>query len=229
LDGAHLGSDVERLNQALASRRPGSILDLACSLPRAHPQGAVFNYSTIDTCVLGALVAAATGRPLADYGAEMLWGPAGMEADAYWLLESEGGLEWGGFGVSACLRDVGRFGQLVLENGEAFSGRRVLPLGWRDLAGQPDCAPNACGRLMPKNSLGYGYQWWVLPRGPTGIHRGAFVAIGVFGQYIYVHPAEHVVVVIQSAWHQHHDTDAVFETFALFRAAVLALRPDPAA
>src|SRR5262249_20471087 len=96
----------------------------------------------------GAVAAAATGRPLADYCAETIWGPAGMEANGYWLLESEGGLEWGGFGVSACLRDVGRFGQLVLEDGEAFSGRRVLPLGWRDLAGQPDSAPTAFGRLM---------------------------------------------------------------------------------
>jgi CubicO group peptidase (beta-lactamase class C family) len=228
LEGEKFGSDVERLNQALASRRPGSILDLACSLPRAHPQGAVFNYSTIDSSVLGALVAAATGRPLADYGAETIWGPAGMEADAYWLLESEDGLEWGGFGISACLRDMGRFGLLALADGEAFSGRRVLPPGWRDLAGQPDCAPNACGRLMPANTLGYGYQWWVLPHGPTGIHRGAFVAIGVFGQYIYVHPAEQVVVAIQSAWREHHDTDAAVETFALLGAVVRALRPDPA-
>lgn len=46
------------------------------------------------------------GRPLADYCAETIWGPAGLEANAYWVLESEGGLEWGGFGISACLRDV---------------------------------------------------------------------------------------------------------------------------
>jgi len=74
------------------------------------PQGVIFNYSTGDSCLLGALAAAArAGRCL----------------------------EWGGFGVCACLRDVGRFGKLVLEDGEAFSGRWVLPPGWRDLAGQP--------------------------------------------------------------------------------------------
>ena len=133
----------------MASRRPGSVLDLLCNLPRAQPQGVVFNYSTVESCLLGALVAAATGRPLADYCAETIWGPAGMEADGYWQLESEDGLELGGFGVSARLRDVGRFGQLVLEDGEAFSGRRVLPPGWRDLAGQPDSAPTGFGRLMP--------------------------------------------------------------------------------
>ena len=70
-----------------------------------------------------------------------------MEANGYWVLEAEGGQEWGGFGVSARLREVGRFGQLVLEDGEAFSGRRVVPPGWRDLAGQPDCRP--AGAISP--------------------------------------------------------------------------------
>src|SRR5262249_19843070 len=139
-------SDVGRLRRALASRRPGSILDLVGTLPRAQPQSVVFNYSTGDSCLLGALLTAATGRPLADYASETILGPAGMEANAYWALESEGGLEWGAFDVSARLRDVGRFGQLVLEDGEAFSGRRVLPPGWRDLAGQPDSAATAFGR-----------------------------------------------------------------------------------
>jgi CubicO group peptidase (beta-lactamase class C family) len=157
-------SDVERLCQALASRQPGCVLDLASSLPRARPQGAVFNYSTVESCVLGAVLEAATDRPLADYCAETIWGPAGMEANGYWALDAEGGLELGGTGVSARLRDVGRFGQLVLEDGEAFSGRRVLPPGWRDLAGRPDSAPTAFGRLMPGSSAGYG---WALPRSPS--------------------------------------------------------------
>jgi CubicO group peptidase (beta-lactamase class C family) len=221
-------ADAGRLQQALASRRPGSVLDLLCTLPRAQPQGAVFNYSTVESYLLGAVVAAATGRTLAEYCAETVWGPAGMEADGYWALEAEDGQELGGAGVSACLRDVGRFGLLVLEDGEAFSGRRVLPLGWRDLAGQPDSAPTAFGRLMPSSRAGYGYQWWAPPHGPTGIHAGAFVAIGACGQYIYVNPAEQVVVAVQSAWRQHQDNDAEAETFTLFGAAVRALRPAPA-
>jgi CubicO group peptidase (beta-lactamase class C family) len=219
-------ADAGRLSRALESRQPGALLDLACTLPRAHPQGTVFNYSTVESSVLGAVVAAATGRPLADYCAGTIWGPAGMEADGYWALESEDGLELGGFGVSAHLRDFGRFGQLVLEDGEAFSGRRVLPPGWRDLVGQPDSAATTSGRLMLGSPFGYGYHWWA--HSPTGAHAGAFSAIGAFGQYIYVHPPEQVVVAIQSAWRQHHDDDAGVETFALLRAAVRALRPDPA-
>jgi CubicO group peptidase (beta-lactamase class C family) len=177
------------------------------------------------------VVAGATGRPLADYCAETIWGPAGMEADGYWQLESEDGLELGGLGLSACLRDVGRFGQLVLEDGEAFSGRRLLPPGWRDLAGHPDSAPTAFGRLMPGSPAGYGYQWWALPGAPyaDALHAGAFLALGAFGQRLYVNPAERVVAVIQSAWRQPQDGDAELETVMLLRAVVRALRPDPAA
>ena len=221
-------ADAGRLDRALASRRPGAVLELACTLPRAQSQGAVFNYSSVESCVLGAVVAAATGRPLADYCAEAIWGPAGMEADGYWLLEADGGQELAGFGVSARLRDFGRFGQLVLEDGEAFSGRRVLPPGWRDLAGQPDSAATAFGRLMPGSPAGYGYHWWAVPPLPGGVNNGAFSANGVFGQFIFVNPTEQVVIAIQSAWRQPHDSDAEVEIVAMIRAAVRALRTDPA-
>jgi CubicO group peptidase (beta-lactamase class C family) len=153
-----------------------------------------------------------------------------MEADAYWQLECEDGLELGGLGLSACLRDVGRFGQLAVEDGAAFNGRRVLPTGWRDLAGQPDSAPTDFGRLVPGSPAGYGYQWWALPGAPfaDGLHAGAFSAFGGYGQRIYINPAERVVAAIQSAWRQPQDSDAEVETNALLRAAVRALRADPA-
>jgi CubicO group peptidase (beta-lactamase class C family) len=221
-------SDVVRLQAALASRQQGSILDLACTLRRAQPQGTVFNYSTVESCVLGAVVAAATGRMLADYCAETIWGPAGMEANGYWALDSEGGLEVGGAGIFARLRDVGRFGLLMMADGNAFNGRQVFPRGWRDLAGQPDSDATAFGRLMPGNPGGYGYQWWVPPRSPANINGGAFSARGALGQVIYVNPPENVVIAIQSAWPEHHDSDAEVETIALTQAAVRALRPDPA-
>ncbi len=227
-DDADGRSEVHRLGRAMVSRRPGSILELMCKLPRAHPPGAVFNYSTGESCLLGAVVAAAIGRPLADYFGERIWGPGGMEADANWQLESEDGLEMGGLGVSARLRDVARFGLLMLEDGEAFNGRRVLPPGWRDLISRPDIEATDYGRLMPGDPGGYGYHWWAVPRSPANVHAGVFSAIGAYGQYLYINPAEQVIIAMHSAWREPKDPDAGIETRDLIRAVVRALQPDPA-
>lgn len=217
-------SDIVRFANAMATNRPGVVLDLMRTLPRAAPQGTKFNYSTGESCLLGAIIRAAVGRPLADYYSEKVWGPAGMEADGYWQLESPGGLELGGLGVSARLRDYGRLGQFMLEQGVARDGRRILPDGWRDLAGQPDTAATGFGRLEPGYPLGYGYQWWVLPRKPGDVHDGAFTAEGIFGQFIYVNPREQVVGVVWSAWRSSWETPAEFETYAMLGAAIESLR-----
>ena len=116
--------------------------------------------------------------------------------------------------------DFGRFGQLVLEDGEAFSGRRVLPPGWRDLAGQPDSAPTGFGRLMPGSPMGYGYHWWALPHLPGGVNKRRVFGDGAFGQFIFVNPTAQVVAAILSAWRQHQDSDGAAEIFALLRATV---------
>jgi CubicO group peptidase (beta-lactamase class C family) len=216
-------SDVVRFSQALASLKPGAVLNLMRGLGRAAPQGSKFNYSTGETCVLGALVQAAVGRPLADYYSDKIWRPAGMEADGYWQLESQGGLELAGLGVSARLRDFGRFGQFILEDGVA-RGRRVLPVGWRDLAGQPDTEATGFGQLEKGYPLGYGYQWWVLPRKAGDVHDGAFTAQGIFGQFVYVNPRERVVAVVWSAWREAWQTDSEMETYAMLAGAVEALR-----
>lgn len=222
------GPDLWRLGRAMDRRQAGAILALLRTLPRAAPQGTIFNYATGESFLLGAVVTAATGRLLADYFAQTVWGPAGMEADGLWQLESEDGQELGGMGVSARLRDLGRFGLLVLEDGVTPSGRRFLPIGWRDLAGQPDCAATAFGRLKVGSPAGYGYHWWALPGAPFagGLHAGAFLALGAFGQRIYINPTEQVVAVIQSAWRQPSDSDAEAETVALLRTLIRALRPN---
>jgi CubicO group peptidase (beta-lactamase class C family) len=81
---------------------------------------------------------------------------------------------------------------------------------------------------MPGSPAGYGYHWWAVPPLPGGVNNGAFAANGVFGQFIFVNPTEQVVIAMQSAWRQPHDSDAAAENIAMIRAAVYALRTDPA-
>ncbi|MBI3284285.1 MAG: serine hydrolase [Burkholderiales bacterium] len=217
-------SDIARLLQAVRSGEPGAVMALMRTRPRAAEAGSVFNYSTGESYVLGAVVAGATGMNLSDYLSQKIWAPLGMEADGYWLLDAQNGLEMGGDNFSATLRDYARFGQFFLRQG-VIDGRRVLPDGWRDLAGQPDTGVTACGQLYPAYPLGYGYQWWSFPAGEAALpmHDAAFTAEGIFGQFIYINPKEDVVAVVWSAWPEAWVDKAEMETYTLIGTAVAML------
>ncbi|HNP66179.1 MAG TPA: serine hydrolase [Woeseiaceae bacterium] len=176
-------SDRRRMLEAQVAQRPGDILDLMGALPRAAKPGTRWNYSTGETHVAGALVQAATGMPVADYLSEKIWSKAGMEADANWWLESPDGLEVGGSGLSATLRDYARFGLLLLDDGVA-DGERILPEGWMAEAGSP--------KTVDGNEVEYGYMQWPL-------HGNSYAAIGIFGQFVFVDPDKNLVVAMWSA------------------------------
>ncbi|WP_062226976.1 serine hydrolase domain-containing protein [Aureimonas frigidaquae] len=179
-------SDRRALLQAQIGQKPGSAMALMARLPRAAEPGTVNNYSTGETQVLGEIVHGAVGRPLADYLSEKIWIPYGMEADATWWLDSPDGVEIGGSGISATLRDYGRFGLFFLNEG-VIDGASILPDGWTREAAGPT-------RLKDGTALDYGYMWWTGWTEPA-IADGAYAAIGIQGQNIYINPARKVVIV----------------------------------
>ncbi|MBI1899446.1 MAG: beta-lactamase family protein, partial [Acidobacteria bacterium] len=112
-------SDRRRMLEVQATQQPGGVLALMARLPRAAASGSRWNYSTGETHVAGALLRAAVRKPLAEYLSDRIWARFGMESDATWWLESPDGLEVGGSGLSATLRDYGRFGLFLAEGGKA--------------------------------------------------------------------------------------------------------------
>jgi CubicO group peptidase (beta-lactamase class C family) len=207
------GSDRRRMLDAQIAQRPGAILNLMARLPRRAPAGTVWNYSTGETFVAGALVRAAAARPLADYLSEKIWIPCGMQTGAAWWLESPGGVEIGGSGLHATLRDYARFGLLLLHDGVA-GGARILPEGWVREAGSP--------QRIGAETVAYGYMTWPLGDARP-VNAGAFQAIGIFGQHLYVNPRERVVIVVAGALPRPSGAAPLaMEDF--FAAATLALR-----
>jgi CubicO group peptidase (beta-lactamase class C family) len=177
------GSDRRRMLEAQIGQKPGEILDLMASLPRAAEPGSRWNYSTGETHVAGALVADATGKNVADYLSEKIWSRIGMQSDANWWLESPDGLEVGGSGLSATLRDYARFGLFLLNNG-AVDGESILPDGWIDEASTP--------KIVNGERVDYGYMLWPL-------HGRSYSAIGIFGQFVFVDPDTNLVVAMWGA------------------------------
>lgn len=181
-------SDRRRMLEAQISQQPGSILELMARLPRVAAPGSRWNYSTGETFVAGALVRAAVGRPLAEYLSMRIWAKFGMEAPARWWLESPDGIEIGGSGLCATLRDFGRFGLFLLGNGVA-GGEQILPPGWVREA--------SAAQMIGGERVNYGYMIWPIVAPPGAVNDGAFQAQGIFGQHVYMNPRERVVIV---AW-----------------------------
>lgn len=177
------GSDRRQLLEAQLSLEPNAMLEVMASLPRHSPPGTRWNYSTGETHIAGALVRAATGQWAADYLSEKLWQPLGMESDATWWLEAPNGLEVGGSGLSATLRDYTRFGLFLLGEG-VIDGRPVVPQGFVARAGRRTVAGG--------EEVDYGYGLWPL-------HDNSYAAIGIFGQYVFVDPDLDLVVTFLSA------------------------------
>lgn len=188
-------SDRRAMLEAQIAQRPGAILELMARLDKAAAPGTRWNYSTGETQVVGALVAAATGKVLAEYLAEKIWIPVGMQSDATWWLESPRGLEIGGSGLSATLRDYARFGLFML-NGGVIGGRPTLPEDWIEAA--------TTAKVVGGKRVDYGFMWWPLD-------HGAYAALGIFGQFVYVHPQKKLVVAMWSAQPKPEGKDAIDE------------------
>lgn len=201
-------SDVNRLFFSLAAGTP--MIDALAALERARPAGSYNDYISSDSIALGLALEAATGVPNETYLATRLWGPMGAETDAYWSTGRAGPV-LPFCCLNATLRDYARFGQLMRDGG-AWNGVQIVPAPWVDISTRPS-AP----RLEPGENpasfwtFGYGYHWWV-PDAP----EEAFLAIGIWGQYIYVDRARDVVIVKTSADEAFDTRD--YETVALFRA-----------
>ncbi len=201
------------------NRNEGGLYDFSRGFTAARKPGEAFNYASADTEILGALVARATGEPLSDYLSRRLWTPMGAEGEARWLLDAPGsaGRELAAGGILSTLRDYGRFGLLFARGGKV-GDRQVVPAAWVAEATRPNRPQVQYGKLRTGSPFGYGYQWWLAPGGD-----GAFMAIGIYGQNIYVDPKNDVVVVKLSAWAAASGEERQYlEDYALYRAVSAA-------
>ena len=140
-----------------------------------------WRYSEADVQMLGFVLEAAVGKSVSEFLAEKLWKPLGMESEALWALDREGGSEKTFCCISARARDFARFGRLYLDGGRS-NGAQVLATAWASRSVLPGV----------RTIDGYTHQhlWWT----PPG-NEGDYYAYGHNGQYLYVNPGSRTVIV----------------------------------
>ncbi len=186
------------------TRPPVDIVKYMSALPRASAPGTVFHYNSGNTQILGVVVQRAAHKTLAAYLEEKIWRPAGMEADAFWVRDRYG-RSLGRSLLNATLRDYARFGYFFM-HGAQVGGASILPDGWIADATRTHIRTDW-------DHVGYGYQWWINP-------DGAYRAIGICGQMIFLDAKTDTVIVTNSAWPS-ADWDPGYDAVDAFNAAVL--------
>jgi CubicO group peptidase (beta-lactamase class C family) len=167
---------------------PGGVAAVAVFNDREHPPGTKYSYASVETQVLGLVLARAIGRPVAEYLEQKIWQPIGAEADATWLVDNSG-QEVTLCCLNAVLRDYARVGLLLAHDGN-WRGRQIIPAAWvlEATTVHPDQPHLWPGTAM--ETEGYGYQTWILPG-----ERRMFMLVGANGQRIYVDPRSKLVMV----------------------------------
>lgn len=204
------GDDVTLLaRKTLGHEGPGGVDTVLPFTTRARPAGEKFVYASAESQVLGLVLRNAVGKPLAEYLSERIWRPMGAESDATWQVDA-GGYELGYMGINATLRDWGRLGALLANDG-AVDGRQLVPAAWVKAMTTPD-APHLRHGVASRFN-GYGYQTWLI--GNT--HRG-FALFGVRGQSIFIDP-ETKLVMVHTAVHATYLAAERAEQFSFFFGA----------
>jgi CubicO group peptidase (beta-lactamase class C family) len=150
----------------------------------AHPMnaqpGTKFQYDSIDTYLLSAIVQKVTGMTVMDYMKQHVFQPLNIR-EVQWELSPEN-ITTGGWGLYIQSESLAKFGQLLLQRGK-WHNQQLIPALWVDamMKRQTDTG---------KGKSGYGYQMW------TCNYPTAMQANGAYGQFIIVVPRQDVVVVI---------------------------------
>jgi CubicO group peptidase (beta-lactamase class C family) len=186
---------------------------------RIAPPLTRFKYASIETEILGLVLAAVLDRPIADYLSDKIWRRIGAESDANWGLDN-GGQELTFCCLSAVLRDYGRLGRLLAHDG-AWDGAQIVPRQW---VLDATVAPADKPFLVPvPTRYGYGYQVWLVPPPNGQPERRMFVLLGIHGQTIFVDPQSKLVMAQTSVRKKPANDPIAAETSALWRALVAKL------
>lgn len=168
---------------------PRSYFEFLQTVGKRGSHGAAFAYKTINSDVLGWLIARTTGQSVAEFLSARIWSRIGAEREAFYTVDSTG-TPFAGGGFNATLRDLARFGQLMLSDGEV-GGEQIVPraaIARIRQGGDPRSFTAAGYDLLPGWS--YGGMWWI-----SHDDHGAYAARGVHGQTIWIDPAADMVIV----------------------------------
>lgn len=167
---------------------PRTYFQFLQTVKKSGEHGLAFAYKTVNTDVLGWLISRVADAPITQVLSERIWSRLGMEQDAFFTVDSIG-TPFAGGGLNAGLRDMARFGQMILDGGR-FGGKQIIPttvINRIREGGSREAFKAADYKTL--RDWSYRSMWWI-----SHNEHGAFMARGVHGQSLYIDPRANMVI-----------------------------------
>ena len=152
-----------------------------------------FKYRSASTDVIGWVLEEATSKPLAELISEYIWKPMGAEHDAYITVDKTG-FVLADHGMNSTLRDLGRLGLLVMNEG-VVNNKQIIPKDFIDDLHQQDADPYWPYETPADEHPYYRSFWW-----GKGNNEKDLNGVGIHGQFLRVAKEARIVIVIYSTW-----------------------------
>lgn len=168
---------------------PNGYFEYLQTVKQKGVHGEAFGYKTINTDTLGWIISRVTNKDLTQLLSERIWSKIGAQQDAYMTVDAKG-TPFAGGGLSASLRDLGKIGLLMLNEGK-FNNQQLFPKEVVEeikKGGDKKAFAKAGYKTLEGGS--YHSMWWIFHN-----QNKAFAARGVHGQTIYVDPTAEMVIV----------------------------------
>lgn len=186
------------------------IVPRVLKLPVVAEPGSTFNYNTGLTHLLSAIISRASGMSTLAFAEEYLFGPLDIH-NVQWD-QDRNGVYIGGSELFMTPRAMTKFGVMYLQNG-MYSGRQVVPAEWVRESTTTQIEGSFHGVQVQ-----YGYLWWLDVGNRLFTYlddENAFLAMGVHGQRIFIHPDLNTVVVITADQEDESQCDILIRDFIL--------------
>lgn len=177
--------DIKRLNAMARLNYGHNIMAQVKKLKFRCEPGTEHNYESMTTEILGLVIERATGRRYADYLAEKVWMPLGMESSAFLTYDSRKHHTAHAFGgLALTMLDLAKIGRLYLNNG-VWNGKKIVSESWIQQS-----------TTYSDENEGYHFCWYNTSSvGAEKPEYPGYYAMGIRGQILYINPCKNLIMV----------------------------------
>lgn len=175
--------------------------------------GTAYLYSSLDSELLGRVLAAAVKKNVSAYLEEKIWTPMGAESHAVWYTDRKS-IERTSCCIGATSRDFARIGGMLANQGQ-WNGKQIIPVEWLKEMTKIHGEHLSKVAIAREQRMGYGYHIWLMAPHQIALR-------GHRGQVIFIDQLKNIVMVQTAVYGPSQNSMTNFQELDALWAGVVA-------